>query len=71
MTDNTTKNRVTVSFDVEIPADGCQPKDIVEWLRFGFGDNGSLSKNNPLYSYEPEPALDSFKVKSSNGCLLT
>jgi hypothetical protein len=67
MADNQAKNRVTVSFKVDIPVDGCQPQAIEDWLRFGFGDMGSIANNNPLYSYEPEPVLGSFTVRGSDG----
>lgn len=64
------KTIVKVSFDVELPAEGCSPKSIVEWLRFSYGDDGQISNNNPLYSYEPEPVFGSFKVHNSRGQLL-
>lgn len=70
MGDNLTKPIVKVSFDVEIPAEGCSPESIVEWLRFNYGDNGNISKDNPLYSYESEPVLNSFTVRGSNGTSL-
>lgn len=61
---------VNVSFDVEIPAEGCSPKSIIEWLQFNYGYIGQITNNNPLYPYESEPVLDSFKVRDSSGRLL-
>jgi hypothetical protein len=65
MSENQTKTRVKVNFEVDIPVDGCQLQAIEDWLRFSFGDTGSISKNNPLYSYEAEPTIGSFRV---SGC---
>jgi hypothetical protein len=67
MPENLTKIRVTVRFDVEIPVEGCQLREIEEWLRYGFRDDSLIAINNPLYSYEPEPILDSFVVIGSDG----
>ena len=54
--------RVQVKFEVELPETEREPtwKEVEEWLRFEFRDNGSMKIANPLSSHEPEPVFGSF-----------
>lgn len=45
--------RVSVEFEVEIPVEATD-EQIVEWLRYTFGELGGMSAVNPLSEYDGE-----------------
>ena len=56
------KRIARVKFDVEVPDD--MPYQAVEdWLRFSFGDNGSMKVVHPAMETEPEPIFGTFDVE--------
>ena len=54
--------RVKVEFEVEVPDD--MPDDcVLEWLRFSFGDNGTMKERHPGMTETPEPIFGTFDIK--------
>lgn len=53
--------KVKVEFEVEIEDKGATDSEIEAFLRFSFGDNGSLDGNNPYIDEgAPEPIFGTF-----------
>lgn len=52
--------RLKVEFEVKLPDGSFTDEQIDEWLRFGFGDSGFMSGNNPLNGSATEPVFGSF-----------
>lgn len=57
--------RVEIKFEVEVPDVGATDEQVEGWLRFGFGDTGSIDCDNPLLEQigDPEPVFGTFDIE--------
>lgn len=58
------KMKIKIEFEVEIEDIGATDQEVEDYLRFSFGDNGSLSGKNPYINEgEPEPIFGTFEIE--------
>ena len=54
--------RYTVSFEIDVKADASYD-DVLAWVRFEVGDNGSINSNNPCLDEFFEPVFGTLELE--------